>query len=601
MTTPSPVPPASEDVQTNLSIPVGGGIELVGDLYLPRGEGPFPAVLQITPYKARDLAELGAIYAARGYLFLAVDTRGRYRSGGSWEPLTHDQADGHAVIQWLAQHPLCNGRVGSRGHSYCGYNQLLAAIDAPAALQAMVVSVAPGDPFLNVPFVGGAYDLSDLTWLLSMTGRVCQDETPDEDFGVRRFGTWDTDENPFCPDAAGAEGVAEDDAANVDDRARWDVALRQRPFRDSDLWLGVRHEVFREWLQHWRLDDYWRSRSVGERLGRIKARALFISGWWDNNGRGASQFFGGLRATGRSQRLLMGPWNHALQVPDCSDLPAAEARMVERAADRDYLNDEFAWLDTHLRDCPAGPATCARASLFVTGLHRWLDFEDWPPPDTTEQALYLHGGAVDSGAPGLSLEVPAVAASSGYRFDPQDPTPFGPADRQGERSPFDNAAVAASREDLLVFETAPLVEPLALVGECSALLYAQADAPDFDLCVKLLDRYPDGRAIYLTDGVLRARFRDDWEQPVAVTPGEVHAYRIDLWHLGHVLRPGHALCLEVASGAFPRIDVNPCTGGDLATESRTRPVEVRLHHSPEFPSQLLLPLCRDPRLTELDP
>ena len=184
----SPVPPASRDVHTNVVIAADDGVELIGDLYVPPGEPPFPAVVEITPYNARHLATLGDIYAARGFVFLAVDVRGRYRSAGAWEPLLHDRRDGHAVINWLAAHPLCNGRVGSRGHSYSGYNQLLAAIDAPRSLQAMVVGVAPGDVFDNVPFQGGAYDLSDLMWLMGMTGRVCSDEADAEDLSDARLG-----------------------------------------------------------------------------------------------------------------------------------------------------------------------------------------------------------------------------------------------------------------------------------------------------------------------------------------------------------------------------------------------------------------------------
>lgn len=596
MSTPSPVPPSSRDVRTNIALATADGTQLVGDLYIPRGTPPFPAVLQITPYKARDLARLGEIYAARGYLFLALDARGRYRSGGRWTPLVYDQADGHAAIEWLARHELCNGRVGMRGHSYCGYNQLLAAIDAPQALQAVVATVAPGDPFVNVPFVGGAYDISDLLWLLGMTGRVCQDETPDEEFGIRRFGTDYTDENPYGDDPPDAGGAAP--AVDAALQEQWDAALRQRPFAEIDLRLGLHHEAFREWITHWQLDDYWQERSVGARLGRIRAPALFISGWWDNNGRGATQFYRGLRERMTEDappaRLLMGPWTHGLKAPYCGDLPAGEAQLIGRAAGRDELNDEFAWLDSHLRDNPPGPSTGARASLYLTGVHRWQDYEDWPPPQTRETAWFLRaGGVLDTAAPD------GTGGTTCYRFDPDDPTPYARPELGAERAPFDTAALAAAREDIVVFESAPLATPLALVGEVSALLYAQADTPDFDLCVKLLDRYPDGRAIYLTDGVLRARFRAGWNRPVTVTPGEVYPCRIDLWHVGHVLRPGHVLRVEVASAAFRRIDVNPCTGGDLATETGSRVARVCLHHSPLHPSQILLPVCRDPRLRDV--
>ncbi|MHA6263041.1 CocE/NonD family hydrolase [Arenibacterium sp. CAU 1754] len=587
-----PVPSSSDHLLTSQVVTADDGTELVGDLYIPAGKPPFPAILQITPYNARSLAGLGRIYALRGYLFLALDCRGRYRSTGDWEPFAHDQEDGHAAIAWLAQHPLSNGRVGTRGHSYSGYNQLLAAIDAPEALQAMVVAAAPGDPFVNVPFVGGAYDIGDLTSLLEMAGRVCRDEQPEEEFGVRRFGA-----DSSCVDPYGVDTTSTPADDTDDDWQVLDAIRTTQPFEEIDRRLGIFQPQFREWIRHWRLDDYWRARSVGERIDRIKAPALFISGWWDSNGCGATAFFDGLRKAGQKRlRLLMGPWTHALRAPDCSGLPEADAQPIERAAGRDELNDEFAWFDTHLRDLPPGPATSARTTLFVTGLNRWFDFDDWPPSQTREAAFYLHGESA------LGPEEPHAAEdSSVYRFDPSDPTPFGPRSYRGEPYPFDNAALAEGRSDILVFETAPLESPLALVGEVSALLYAEADVADFDLCVKLLDRYPDGRAIVLCDGVLRARFRDGWDKPTPVEPGQVNACRIDLWHLGHVMRPGHALRVEVASGALGRIDINPCTGRDLAGDTDRQPAKIRLHHSQAYPSQLLLPVCDDPRLVDEAP
>lgn len=585
----APVPASSDHLLSGQVVHAGDGAELVGDLHVPAGEPPFPAILQITPYDARSLAGLGRIYAQRGYLFLALDCRGRYRSAGDWEPLRHDQEDGHAAIQWLARHPLCNGRVGTRGHFYSGYNQLLAAIDAPDALQAIVVAMAPGDPFVNVPFVGGAYVLRDLEWLLSMSGRVGCDQRPEEEFGIRRFGTRSSGANPY--DDGSVSGHAE----NTD--PAWPVleALRSaEPFEEIDRRLGVFLPQFREWIRHWKLDDYWRARSVGERIGRIKTPALFMSGWWDSNGRGATAFFYGLRKAGHKQtRLLVGPWTHDLRAPDCRDLPEAEAQLIERAAGRDELNDEFAWFDTHLRDLPAGPATSARTTLFISGVNRWVDFDDWPPSQTRQAAFYLR----DKGE--LAPNRPeAEDSASEYGFDPSDPTPFGPPSYRGEPFPFDNTAISEGRSDHVAFQTAPWEAPVALVGEVSALLYAEADVPDFDLCVKLLDCYPDGRAILLRDGVLRARFRDGWERPSLAEPGQVHACKIDLWHIGHLVRAGHALRLEVASGALGRIDINPCTGGILASDTERRTARIRLHHSQAHPSRLLLPICDDQQLSD---
>ena len=573
---PYPIPQGDSLVRTSVEIPMKDGTILRGDLHIPYGEGSFPGILEMTPYGAQTLAKLGFIYSSRSYLFLAVDCRGRYRSGGEWEPLSHDQSDGQDVLAWLHKHPRCNGMLGTRGHSYSGYNQLLTAIDAPDYLKAMVVGVAPGDPFYNTPFQGGAYDLNDLFWLLDMTGRVNSDE---DDKDQEKDETHTDDEE---------DDDEEDTEAEKEHDALIDAALKSVPFRDTDLRLGVYHKHFRQWLDHWCLDDFWKKRSVLPHIDRIKAPALFISGWWDGNGRGSTLFYEKLKNNSTSgNRLLMGAYDHDLKAPDCDDLPDHEAEKIERAAERDCLNDELVYFDEQLLGLAPRRSNKAPVRLFVTGSYGWQDFEDWPPPESQLKSCGIHPATK---LLSLSSRDFKKNESATYTFNPADPTPYGHEDVDGERIPFDHSGLQKSRNDLLLLDSPKLDGDLHVVGPISTEVYAACDAEDFDIIVSLYDVYPDGRSIFLTDGVLRSRFVESFEKPKDYKPGRVVRFAIDLWHLAHVFRKGHAMRLQIASAAYLRFDVNRGVGGSYADATESKAAKVTIVSSPSMPSVLHLPL-----------
>jgi putative CocE/NonD family hydrolase len=442
--------------------------------------------------------------------------------------------------------------------------------------------------------------------LLTMTGRVCDDGGGNEYLGIKRFGAEEFEENPYEQEAAqntnqALEAVQE--KLQQQQLENLTSALASRPFQQMDVQFGIRQDQFREWIQHWRFDDYWQQRSVLPRLSRTDVPTLHISGWWDANGRGATAFYRGMRdraattVNREKQRLLMGAWDHYMQAPDCDDLPPEEASQVERAALRDELNDELAWFDQHLKDMSPGPATAERVTLFITGTYQWLDFDDWPPASTKETTYYLVVHKENGYGCLQPIAADGVTTSSSYTFDPRNPTPFATKDLLLDKAPFDNSQLHSLRKDILIFETPVIDYALALVGEISLVLYASADVPDFDLCAKLVDVYPDGRAIYLADGIIRARFREGWRQPENPQPGTNHRYTLDLWHIGHVLRSGHRLRVELASAAFGRFDVNPCTGTDLATETDYQIANITIQHNITYPSHIILPVCEDARLT----
>lgn len=577
---PYPIPSGDAFLKTNVAIPTQDGITLRGDLYIPGGAAPFPAIFEATPYGAQSLARYGVLYATRGYLFLAVDCRGRYRSEGTWEPLKSDQVDGHSVIRWLRDHELCNQYIGSRGHSYSGYNQLLTAVDAPPELKALAVGVAPGDPFVNTPYQGGCYDLNDLFWLLDMTGRVTSDTDEADDPDDDDMEDSDDDESD------------EDTPEEQEQDALLNAALMSRPFATLDIRLGVFHETFREWIRHWQYDEYWQDRSILPHVSQIKVAALHISGWWDGNGRGATLYYQVLRQHAGSeyarenQKLLMGAYDHDLKAPDCDDLPETEATKIERAAQRDCLNDEMIWFDEQLKGQAQSPSSLARVTLFISGINRWTNQMDWPPPDAHVQTWYLDGTASQ---PSLTTSEPSQTRILTYKYDPQTPTPFGHEDADAERMPFDNSVLQKQRRDLICFDSKNFSTAGGFVGDVKASIFASSkDLADFDIAVSIYDVYPDGRSIFLTDGIRRARFIKSYSQPEILTKGKIGLFDIDLWHLGHVFRPGHKLRLQISSAAYLRFDVNPGTGGDLATETNYQHGTVNIHTGSIYPSALLL-------------
>ncbi len=542
---PSPCPPQPMAcLRANLSIPMRDGTPLVADLYLPEGQGPWPIIVERTPYGAAALGPLGACYAAHDYLFLAVDVRGRYRSGGRWDPLAHEKTDGPDVLHWAAALPECDGRVGTRGHSYTGVNQLLAAPYAGDCLRAMVACVAPGDAFDNVPFQGGAYDLSDYEWAWFQTGPTCQ------------------------PDEAAPEW---------DDRFR--AAFASRPLVDADLRLGLRNEFIREWMRHWQLDDFWKARAWLPDLQKVRVPTLHVSGWWDNNGRGSVLAYRALGGRAGGQRLLLGPWEHSLTPPDLDDLPPPEQALVNRAAVRDAFTDELAWFETHLKGQRQSLPT---VEIFVTGAWRWMEADDWPPPGVAPQAWHL---TCDGG---LQTE-PAAAGERQYTFDPAEPNQVEGAECPVNLAPRDTRPDV--RDDVLVYRSQPLAQAVLALGDVRLELEAATTARDVDWVARLVDEYPDGRAITIRDGILRARFREGFDRPRGVTPGEPARYSIDLWHVGHLFRAGHRIRVEVCCSMFGRWDVNPGDGGDPATSTAAVRSVQTIFHGGLKGSRLVLPQC----------
>ena len=331
---------------------------------------------------------------------------------------------------------------------------------------------------------------------------------------------------------------------------------------------------------------------------QVTVPALHIGGWFDIFIANTARSFTELRArsgAAEGQRLIIGPWDH---LNSTGVYPDRQFGMTADAITQDLTGHHLRFFDRWLR----GKTTQeAPVQIFVMGIDQWRDEPAWPLPDTSYVRYYLHGSGranTSAGDGRLSTDAPGQTAVDTYLYDPLRPVPS-----LGGRMMLPSTANAAgpvdqrpveSRDDVLCFTTEVLTEPVEVTGPVSLTLYVSSTAPDTDFTGKLVDVFPDGRAIFLTDGILRARYRNSLAEPEPLTPGEPCQISLDLSVTSNVFLPGHRIRLEVSSSNFPRFDRNTNTGGVIADESADQAAVAvnRVLHGPEYPSQLTLPVIR---------
>jgi uncharacterized protein len=572
-------------VQKDVQVPMRDGIELATDIWRPDGTGPAPVLLVRIPY-GKDLPGLYAyglvpnIFALveAGYVVVYQDCRGTFRSGGEFTPMVNEPDDGADTIAWLLEQPWCDGNIGTYGASYLGFVQWAAA-SATDGVKAIAPAVTTTD-YYSTPWYseGGALSLQVIhswTTLMALTD------------AERAAGAGTGDLQALM----GLLGMAADLPSHM-------AAL---PVREQPL-LEKQWPWWAQILAHPARDQYWRDLSVADRFEEITVPALNIGGWFDIFVASTARTFTELRARGGSaaardgQRLVIGPWDHINQSGIYAD---RRFGIMSDAVACDITGLHQRFFDRWLRGRADALDGSAPVRIFVMGIDQWRDEQDWPLPDTQYVDYHLHGSGHASTAGGdgeLRAEPAAAAHADTFRYDPHDPVPslggrmMNPASANSA-GPVDQRPVE-TRDDVLCYSTPVLDQPVEVTGPVRLALFVSSSAPDTDFTGKLVDVFPDGRAIFLTDGILRARYRNSLAEPEALNPGDVYEVSLDLSVTSNVFLPGHQIRLEVSSSNFPRFDRNTNTGGAVAEDSGSdvRVAVNRVLHGPAHPSRLVLPV-----------
>jgi putative CocE/NonD family hydrolase len=562
-------------VERGVAVRMRDGITLRADIYRPKAEGRFPVLLQRTPYNKAGGLEFGLTGAARGYVVIFQDVRGRYTSEGEWYPFKHESEDGYDTVEWAAALPYSSGKIGMFGGSYVGATQMLTAIAHPPHLAGIFPVVTASNYHEGWTYQGGAFE----QWFNeSWTSGLAQDTLN------RRI------------------------AANTN-ALKWisDLPLTRYPLLDAG---GLSRETvlrdlapyFSDWLAHPDFDAYWRQWSIEDNYERIEVPVFSVAAWYDIFLGGSLRNYMGIKSKGGSeaarkgQRLLVVIGGHAGSGSKIGALdfgPQADRDRGGNLTDEVMLN----WYDHILKGISNGLEKEKPVKIFVMGKNAWREEDDWPPARARSTRYYLHSHGKANGLEGdgsLNTTGPENETADRLLYDPQDPVPTygGPLccdARHLQPGPVDQRPVEA-RADVLVFTTAEFKQDFEVTGPVTLELYVSSSAVDTDFTGKLVDVWPDGFAQNLTEGILRARYRNSTQKPEFLNPGEVYKLTIDLWATSNVFLSGHRLRLEVSSSNFPRFDRNLNTGEAMENATRIVKATNTIYHEREHPSALILPV-----------
>jgi putative CocE/NonD family hydrolase len=562
-------------IERGVEVKMRDGVILRGDIFRPDADGKFPVLLQRTPYRrsvwgyAVDFAQRAA---SRGYVVFLQDVRGRYTSDGDWYPFIHESDDGYDTVEWIAAQPYSNGKVGMFGGSYVGATQMLAAIAHPPHLTGICPVVTASNYHDGWTYQGGAFEQwFDESW----TSGLAQDTVLHQ-----------IEHMPGSPEAV-----------NVLPLTKYPI-FNTNPASSVNAATAVVAPYFLDWLAHTNYDDYWKRLSIEDHHAEIRVPALHVGAWYDIFLGGTLRNYVGLKKNAateearKGQRLLVVIGGHAgggRKIGELDFGPEAEKQEEDDVT--------LAWYDFLFKGAQNEFATGKPVKIFVMGLNQWRDEDDWPLARAQATKYFLHSdGNANSvkGTGALSTSAPVKEPGDKYTYDPANPAPTvggplccdsdhlapGPRDqRKGE-----------DRTDVLVYSTLPLERDLEVTGPVRLDCFASSSAVDTDFTAKLVDVYPDGTAINLTEGILRARYRDSQEKATPLTPGQAYPLTIDLWATSNVFKAGHRIRLEVSSSNFPRFDRNLNTGEPASTSDKPATATNTILHDKEHPSALILPV-----------
>jgi putative CocE/NonD family hydrolase len=530
-------PPATSAVpyriEWGVKIPLRDGVTLDATIFRPVTDKPVPVILTLTPYVADRFEDVGAAFAKAGYAFASVDDRGRGNSGGRFVLWDGEGRDGHDVVEWLARQGWSDGQVGMWGGSYGGKNQWMIAGERPKGLKTIVPASA-GVAGENIAMHYSNISLAlDYNWLISMIGVTANTNS--------------------AGDSAYWTGVYQEAAKGL------------VPWRDLDSLAGYRSAIWQEWMAHPALDAFWDAASPAPgRYGAITLPTLSITGQYDTSV--AAQSY-----------LVIGPWNHA-----GSRIPMRRLGGLDfgPAAFLDVVALHVAWYDHVMKGAPLPAFLTDHVVYYLVGSDpnsgAWRSAPTLAAATDHVQTLWLSSPGTDAGSiaahGALTAGAPPAQPSDDYVYDPGLPAHnegFEGAELVSKDYLTSDGLMRRLHGDGLVYDTAPFAAAADLVGIPAVTLYLRLDVPDTDVRAALYEVEADGSVVFLTQDVLRARYRAGVRRASLVTPGQLEPYAFQRFNfVARTIAPGSVLRLVIVPlGASYHGQRNRNSGKPVADET----------------------------------
>lgn len=543
------------DIQ-ELMLEMRDGVRLQSFMYSPSGQGPHPALLAICIYGTEKMHAKAKIWADKGYVVVLQNVRGRNKSEGGPVSRNIVTDDGYDTMEWIVKQPWSNQMIGTIGRSFLAKTQVACVMLSPhPAHRAMIPEVLP---YGRNSRLGGAFMFSQIPQWMYMT-------------------------------QSGSE-------LRSCDAVEWMPHLYKLPVTSTLDGIGGPVEEYRDSISHVATLDTNNTYYV-RHMPALKTPNLLMTGWYDHCGTGSIDFYMQTMQFAsceqkRNTHLIIGPWDHSFNADGMSEYDFGPF------ANLDLMQIQSDFLEKHLKNqVPENRIPAVK--IFVMGRNRWRDETEWPLSRAQNACFYLHGDGNVRGAwikGQLSTVFPGDETPDSFSYDPANPVPTvggansGPARSLPMKKGPKDQQIVLYRDDVLTYYSDPLDEPLEVTGMLSLVLYASSSARDTDFTAKVMDVGVNGDARILSDGIVRARFRNGPGCAELIDPGEIYRYEIDLWFTSNEFQPGHRIGLAISSSNFPRFNRNLNTGRDNEQDTDYLVANQVIFHDSQHPSHLVLPV-----------